>query len=92
MEYIYNSLKSKICVTGAKLTETIDGNHLKGNVTIKIGPLTAKFKGDVEIEKRNISNYELAITGKGSEISGKGGTAMIMWLKLNAIETVTEVC
>ena len=32
------------------------------------------------------------MTGKGSDISGKGGAAMSMWLKLNAIETGTEVC
>ena len=80
------------CVPGAELTETIDENHLKGKVTIKIGPVTAKFNGDVEIEKREICNYELAMTGKGSDISGKGGAAMSMWLKLNALETGTEVC
>ena len=32
------------------------------------------------------------MTGKGSDISGKGGAAMSMWLKLNAFETGTEVC
>ena len=32
------------------------------------------------------------MTGKGSDISGKGGAAMSMWLKLNALETGTEVC
>ena len=80
------------CVPGAELTETIDENHLKGKVTIKIGPVSAKFNGDVEIEKREITNYELAMTGKGSDISGKGGAAMSMWLKLNALETGTEVC
>ena len=31
------------------------------------------------------------MTGKGSDISGKGGAAMSMWLKLNALETGTEV-
>ena len=32
------------------------------------------------------------MTGKGSDISGKGGAAMSMWLKLNNHETGTEVC
>ena len=89
---LINPEKVVTCVPGAELTETIDENHLKGKVTIKIGPVTAKFNGDVEIEKREISNYELAMTGKGSDISGKGGAAMSMWLKLNALETGTEVC
>ena len=32
------------------------------------------------------------MTGKGTDISGKGGAAMSMRLKLNALETGTEVC
>ena len=31
------------------------------------------------------------MTGKNSDISGKGGASMSMWLKLNALETGTEV-
>ena len=89
---LINPEKVVTCVPGAELTETIDENHLKGKVTIKIGPVTAKFNGDVEIEKREICNYELAMTGKGSDISGKGGAAMSMWLKLNVLETGTGVC
>ena len=89
---LINPEKVVTCVPGAELTETIDENHLKGKVTIKIGPVIAKFNGDVEIEKREKTNYELAMTGKGSDISGKGGAAMSMWLKLNALETGTEVC
>ena len=42
---------------GSELTDTIDEKHLKGKVTIKIGPVTAKFNRDIEIEKREISNY-----------------------------------
>ena len=89
---LINPEKVVTCVPGADLTETIDKNHFKGKVTIKIGPVTAKFNGDIEIEKREISNYEFAMTGKGSDINVKGGAAMSMWLKLNALETGTEVC
>ena len=32
------------------------------------------------------------MTGKGSDISGKGGAAKGLWLKLNTLETGTEVC
>ena len=32
------------------------------------------------------------MTGKGSDISGKGVASMSMWLKLNVLETGTEVC
>ena len=57
---LINPEKVVTCVPGAELTEITDENHLKGKVTIKIGPVTAKFNGDVEIEKIEISNYDLA--------------------------------
>ena len=53
---LINPEKVVTCVSGAELTEPIDETHLKGKVTIKIGPVTAKFNGDIEIEKREISN------------------------------------
>ena len=55
-DVLINPEKVVICVPGAELTETIDENHLKGKVTIKIGPVTAKFNGDIEIKKREILN------------------------------------
>ena len=67
---LINPEKIVTCVPGAELTDIIDENHLKGKVTIKIGTVTAKFNGDIEIEKREISDYELAMTGKNSDISG----------------------
>ena len=48
-----NSEKIVVCVPGAQLTETIDEDHFKGKVTIKIGPVTAKFNDDVEFIKRD---------------------------------------
>ena len=75
---LINPEKVVTSVPVAELTETIDENHFKGKVTIKIGPVKAKFNGDVEIEKREISNFELSMAGKGSDISGKGGAAMSM--------------
>jgi len=91
-DILINPEKVVTCVPGAELTETIDENNLKGKVTIKIGPVTTKFNGNVKIEKREISDYELSMTGKGSDISGKGGASMGMQIKLNTLEIGTEVC
>jgi len=87
-----NPEKLVTSVPEAELTKTIDEKHLKDKVTIQIGPVTAKFNENVEIEKREKSNFELAVTGKGSDLSGKGGATMSMWIKLNALETVSQVC
>ena len=92
IDTVWNVLKNpeKIvtCVPGAELTETIDENNLKGKVTIKIGHVTAKFNGDVEIEKREISNYEIAMTDNGSDISGKREAVSYTHLTLPTICSV----
>ncbi len=88
---LINPEKVVNCVPGAELVEIIDENYFKGKVIIKIGPVTAKFNGDIEIEKKEISNYELNMTGNGSDINGKGGASMGMHIKLNPIEKRTEI-
>ena len=86
-----NPEKIVVCVPGAQLTETIDEDHFKGKVTIKIGPVTAKFNGDSEFSKRDSSTYELSTEGKGADISGKGRATMNMELSLNEHETYTKI-
>jgi len=80
-----------VCVPGAQLTEALDEDHFKGKVTLKIGPVTAKFNGEVEFTQRDSAKYELALEGKGADISGKGGASMKMSLSLRELEKHTEV-
>ena len=80
-----------VCVPGAQLTEALDEDHFKGKVTLKIGPVTAKFNGEVEFTQRDSVKYELALEGRGADISGKGGASMKMSLSLRALEKQTEV-
>ena len=79
-----------VCIPGAQLTETIDEDHFKGKVSIKIGPVIAEFRGEVEFSKRDSSTYELVMVGKGADINGKGRATMNMGLTLNELETCTE--
>ena len=76
-----------VCIPGAQLTETIDEDHFKGKVSVKIGPVIAKFRGEVEFSKRDSSTYEPVMMGKGVDINGKGGAAMNMGQNLNELET-----
>ena len=95
IDYVWSVLNEPeqvvVCVPGAQLTETIDEDHFKGKVTLKIGPVTAKFNGKIEFTQRDSSKYEMAMEGTGADISGKGGATMNMSLSLKALETGTEV-
>ena len=35
---------------GAKITERLDAGHYKGTVTVKVGPATMSFRGEVEMK------------------------------------------
>ena len=73
-------------VPGAELTEQLDERNFKGKISIKIGPVTAKFNGEAEFTKLEESDYELTMEGKGIDTSGKGGANMTMNIKLSKLE------
>lgn len=73
-------------VPGAELTEQLDERNFKGKISIKIGPVTAKFNGEAEFTKLEESDYELTMEGKGLDTSGKGGANMTMNIKLSTLE------
>ena len=73
-------------VPGAELTEKLDERNFKGKISIKIGPVTAKFNGEAEFTKLEETDYELTMEGKGLDTSGKGGANMTMNIKLSKLE------
>ena len=58
-------------VPGAKLTE-IAGDDYHGTVSVKLGPITAQYKGTATITSRDEGARRLTLTGKGRDIRGQG--------------------
>ena len=73
-------------VPGAELTEQIDEKNFKGKISIKIGPVTAKFNGEAEFTKLEEADYEMVMEGKGLDTSGKGGANLTMNIKLTPLD------
>ncbi len=73
-------------VPGAELTEQLDDRNFNGKISLKIGPVTAKFNGEAEFTKLVEEDYELTLEGKGLDTSGKGGPNMTMNIKLAPID------
>ena len=59
----------KECIPGCTELEAIDAQHLKATVALKIGPVSAKFRGEVELSDI-IEPLSYRIYGEG-----KGGAA-----------------
>jgi carbon monoxide dehydrogenase subunit G len=74
------------CLPGAKITERVDETHYKGTVSVKLGPATVNFKGNIEILASNPVARTLHITGTGSETSGTSGASLDLHAAVVAAE------
>jgi uncharacterized protein len=65
------------CMPGAAITEQIDDTHYKGQVKVKVGPATAAFAGNIEVQGIDAAAQEMRMLGKGAD---KGGSSASMQL------------
>lgn len=59
------------CLPGAALTEQV-GDEYRGTMTIKLGPVTAKYSGTVRVEDADESSRRAVIRARGSDARGQG--------------------
>lgn len=65
------------CLPGAKLTDETDGVY-SGGVKIKVGPVTAEYKGSAEFVEKDDANYRAVISGKGRDTRGAGNAQALI--------------
>ncbi|WP_321929634.1 SRPBCC family protein [Paraburkholderia guartelaensis] len=64
------------CMPGAKITERIDDTHYKGTITVRLGPATMAFKGDIEVLALDATTRSLHLLGKGTDSTGSSAATM----------------
>jgi carbon monoxide dehydrogenase subunit G len=72
------------CVPGAKVTERLDDTHYKGTATIKIGPATLSFRGDIEVQQLDAAKRTLQLVAKGTDTSGSSVASMDLTARVEA--------
>ncbi|MHB9833236.1 SRPBCC family protein [Paraburkholderia terrae] len=77
------------CMPGAKITERVDDTHYKGTITVRLGPATMSFKGDIEVLALDPAARSLHLLGKGTDATG--GSAATMDLTA-AVEPTGAAC
>src|SRR5271156_5469270 len=73
------------CVPGAKITEQVDEKTYKGTISVKVGPSSTDYKGELKIVRLDAENHEIEILGKGQDVRGRGSASMKMTGKLRAL-------
>ncbi len=74
------------CMPGAKITERLDDTHYKGTVTVKVGPATMSFRGDIEVRELDAATRTLRLIGKGSDTTGTSGASIDLTARVETAE------
>lgn len=74
------------CLPGASIAEKLDDRTYRGAITVKLGLVTATYRGKICFERLNPEMYEVEMVGQGQEVKGKGGAEMRMVSRLYALE------
>jgi uncharacterized protein len=72
------------CMPGAKITERLPGGGYKGTVTVRVGPATMSFRGDVEVRDVDPAARSLTLLGKGTDSTGTSGASMDLKARIEA--------
>lgn len=70
------------CLPGAQLQE-IEGDEFRGIVKVKVGPITAQYKGAAKFREQNVAERRLVLDAGGRDTRGQGSA--------DAVITVTMV-
>ena len=62
------------CLPGAQLTE-VEGDEYRGTVKIKVGPITAQYKGVAKIEEADEANHKVVLQAEGRDTRGQGNAS-----------------
>jgi carbon monoxide dehydrogenase subunit G len=85
-EFLRNVEAVAACMPGAKISERVDAGHYKGTVTVKVGPATLSFRGEVEIKDVDPAARSLRLLGKGTDSTGSSGASMNLAARIEATE------
>jgi len=62
------------CMPGATL-DGVEGDEYHGTVKVKVGPMTAQYKGTVRFVERNEAAHKAVLRAEGRETRGQGNAA-----------------
>lgn len=76
--YLIDPERVVTCLPGAELVETVDERTFIGRVKIKVGPVTASFRGRATFDEIDHNARRVRMSGKGQETAGAGSATMTM--------------
>jgi carbon monoxide dehydrogenase subunit G len=79
------------CMPGAQLQE-IEGDIYRGQVKVKLGPISTSFKGQAVFLERDDANHRAVLKGEGRDTGGKGNADALITAQLEAVSPHHTKC
>jgi carbon monoxide dehydrogenase subunit G len=77
-DFLTDPYKVARCLPGAAITDKVDDQNYAGTITVKVGPVTANYRGKMRFDRLDRAAGEADIVASGQETRGKGGADMRM--------------
>jgi len=77
------------CMPGARITERVDATHYKGTVTVRLGPASMAFRGEVEVKEVDAAARALRLAGRGMDSTGTSGATMDLHARVEAVDAAS---
>jgi uncharacterized protein len=73
------------CLPGAQLEE-VEGDEYRGGVKIKVGPITAAYKGKATFLEKDDVNHIAKLRGEGRDSKGQGNASVTITMRLTDVD------
>jgi carbon monoxide dehydrogenase subunit G len=78
------------CMPGAQLTE-VEGDEYRGNIKIKVGPISAQYKGAATFLSKDDATHTAVLKAEGRDTRGQGNASATITATLSAAGSSTKV-
>ena len=82
-EFLTDPRRVASCLPGAAITGQADDRTHTGTITVKVGPVSASYKGTVRFVRLDPASRTAEISASGRDTRGKGGADMTMTSRLS---------
>ena len=79
------------CLPGAQLEE-IEGDVYRGRVKVKLGAVTAQFKGEAKFVERDDDAHTAKLHGKGRDTGGRGNAEADIYAVAESLSPTSTKC
>lgn len=80
--YLSDPYRVAPALPGAAITEKLDERTFKGTITVKVGPVSARYKGTARFDSLDAAARSMEMTGSAQDVTGRGGAELKMSSRL----------